>query len=133
MYSAAGVAQWTECWPVTQMVAGSIPSQGTCLGCGSHNGGYMRGNHTLMFLSLSFSLSYPLSKNKWTRSFKKRCNVLIDPSFLDQCFPCTFPISVLKDKISCKQDTLLSKNSNERTIKLMSEWLRGEVIKKDIF
>ena len=29
-----GVAQWIECWPVSQMVAGSFPSQGTCLGCG---------------------------------------------------------------------------------------------------
>ena len=28
----AGVAQWTEHWPVNQRVAGSIPSQGTCLG-----------------------------------------------------------------------------------------------------
>ena len=23
-----GVAQWIECWPVNQMVTGSIPSQG---------------------------------------------------------------------------------------------------------
>ena len=30
----AGVAQWIEHWPVNEMVAGSIPSQGTCLGCG---------------------------------------------------------------------------------------------------
>ena len=30
----AGVAQWTEHWPVNQRVAGLIPSQGTCLGCG---------------------------------------------------------------------------------------------------
>ena len=30
----AGVAQWIECWPVNQMVTGSIPSQGSCLGCG---------------------------------------------------------------------------------------------------
>ena len=28
----ADVAQWTECWCANQMVAGSIPSQGTCLG-----------------------------------------------------------------------------------------------------
>ena len=33
-YSAlAGVAQWTECRPTNQRVAGWIPSQGTCLGC----------------------------------------------------------------------------------------------------
>ena len=30
----AGVAQWIEHWPVTQKVAGSIPSQGTFLSCG---------------------------------------------------------------------------------------------------
>ena len=29
----AGVAQWIECWPVNQAVAGSVLSQGTCLGC----------------------------------------------------------------------------------------------------
>ena len=28
-----GVTQWIECQPVSQRVAGSIPSQGTCLGC----------------------------------------------------------------------------------------------------
>ena len=28
----AGVAQWIECWPRNQRVAGLIPSQGTCLG-----------------------------------------------------------------------------------------------------
>ena len=30
----AGVAQWIEHWPANQRVTGSIPSQGTCLGCG---------------------------------------------------------------------------------------------------
>ena len=30
----AGVAQWIERQPVNQRVAGLIPSQGTCLGCG---------------------------------------------------------------------------------------------------
>ena len=30
----AGVAQWTEHRHVNQRVAGSMPSQGTCLGCG---------------------------------------------------------------------------------------------------
>ena len=32
-YSPGGVAQWIECQPVNQTVAGSIPSQGTCLRC----------------------------------------------------------------------------------------------------
>ena len=30
----AGVAQWIECRPMNQGVSSSIPSQGTCLGCG---------------------------------------------------------------------------------------------------
>ena len=30
----AGVAQWIECRPANQRVAGSIPSQGPRLGCG---------------------------------------------------------------------------------------------------
>ena len=29
-----GVAHWVECQPTNQGVAGSISSQGTCLGCG---------------------------------------------------------------------------------------------------
>ena len=29
----AGVTQWTERRPANQRCAGSIPSQGTCLGC----------------------------------------------------------------------------------------------------
>ena len=33
-WARAGVAQWIEHRPVNQRVAGSIPSQGTCLGCG---------------------------------------------------------------------------------------------------
>ena len=40
--------------------AGQVPS-----------GGHVKGNHTLMFLSLSFSFPSPLSKNKIT-SLKKR-------------------------------------------------------------
>ena len=34
LYALAGVAQWTERWPMKQEVTGLIPSQGTCLGCG---------------------------------------------------------------------------------------------------
>ena len=61
----AGVAQWTEHQPVNQRVVGSIPNQGTCLGWDQvPSWGCVRGNHTLMFLSLSFSLPPPLSKNK---------------------------------------------------------------------
>ena len=31
-WAPAGVAQWIKHWPANQRVAGSIPSQGTCLG-----------------------------------------------------------------------------------------------------
>ena len=61
----AGVAQWIECWPANQKVAGLIPSQGTCLCFGQvPSRRQVRGNHILMFLFLSFSLPSPLSKNK---------------------------------------------------------------------
>ena len=60
----AGVAQWTECLSVKQGVAGLIPSQGTCLGCGPGPwlGVCKRQPHS--DVSLSFSLSSSLSKNK---------------------------------------------------------------------
>ena len=35
LIALAGVTQRIECQPVNQRVAGSIPSQGTCLGCSS--------------------------------------------------------------------------------------------------
>ena len=46
---------WKKVFPVRAhaWVAGQVPS-----------GGHMRGNHTLIFLSLSFFLPSPLSKNK---------------------------------------------------------------------
>ena len=50
-----------ECQPMNQRVAGSIPSQGACLGAGQVlSRGHVTGNRTLMFLSLSFSLLPPL-------------------------------------------------------------------------
>ena len=60
----AGVAQWVECSNSKDCqfksqsrahvwVAGQVPSRGST-----------RGNYTLMFLSLSFSLPSPFSKNK---------------------------------------------------------------------
>ena len=49
----AGVAQWTECQLTNQRIVGSIPGWG-----------HTRGNHTLMFLSLSFSLLSAVSTNK---------------------------------------------------------------------
>ena len=33
-FTLAGVAQWIEHQPANQRVASSMPSQGTCLGCG---------------------------------------------------------------------------------------------------
>ena len=63
--SLAGVAQWIECQLVNQGLTGSIPSQGTCLGCGGPGpqcGARKRQPHT--DVSLPFSHPSPLSKNK---------------------------------------------------------------------
>ena len=70
------MARWIECQTVKQRVTGSIPSQGTCLGCRPGppgEGGHARGNHTLMFLSLSLSPSLPFSLkiNKYFFKIKK--------------------------------------------------------------
>ena len=70
-FTLAGVTQCIECWPENQRVVGSIPSQGTCLGCGpGSQWGRTRDNHTLMFLSLSSSLPLSLKINK---ILKERC------------------------------------------------------------
>ena len=65
LYALTGVAQWIEHGLQTKRllvqflvrayawVVGQIPSWG-----------HVRGNHTLVFLSLSFSLPSPLSKDK---------------------------------------------------------------------
>ena len=50
----AGVAQWTERWPVNQRVTGLIPGWGTCQPGRVPSEGRAKGNHTLMFLSVSF-------------------------------------------------------------------------------
>ena len=44
----AGAAQWIEHWTVNQSVSGSIPRQGTCLGCGPgpQLGAFERQPHT---------------------------------------------------------------------------------------
>ena len=61
----ASVTQWIEHGPENQRVAGSIPSQGTCLGCrpGPPQGTCKRQLH-IEFLFLSFSFPAPFSKNK---------------------------------------------------------------------
>ena len=75
----AGVAQWIECRPENQRATGSILSQGICLGCrpDPQLEGYARGDCTLIFLSLSFSLPSRLSKDKYNllkkiKNFLKR-------------------------------------------------------------
>ena len=61
----AGVAQWNERRTVNQRVAGSIPSQGTRLGCrpGPQFGARERQPHIDVFLPLFLPI-FPLSKNK---------------------------------------------------------------------
>ena len=61
----AGVAQWIECWPANQRSLVQFPVRAHAWVVGQvPRRGHMRGNHTLMFLSLSFFLLSPLSKNK---------------------------------------------------------------------
>ena len=57
----AGVAQWTVCRPANQRVAGSIPSQGTCLGCGLGPWRGSRKRQPHIDVSLPLFLSPPLS------------------------------------------------------------------------
>ena len=59
----AGVAQWIECWPANQRVAGSICIYGTCLGCrpGPQLGEYKRQAHIDISLLL-FLLPFPSPK-----------------------------------------------------------------------
>ena len=54
----AGVTQWTECQPEKQGVPGSIPTQGTYLGCGSgpQKGVHKRQSHTNVSLPLFLTL-----------------------------------------------------------------------------
>ena len=60
----AGVAQWTRCWPVNQRLAGLIPSQGTCLGCGPGPQDGVHKRQPYIDVPLPIFLPYPLSKNK---------------------------------------------------------------------
>ena len=59
-----GVPQWTEHGPANQRIAASIPSQGhACIAGQVSSRGCARGNHTMMFLSLSPSLPLSLKIN----------------------------------------------------------------------
>ena len=61
----AGIAQWIECRLRTKGSLVGFPVRPHAWGVGQvPNWGCVRGNHTLMFLSPSFSLLPPLSKNK---------------------------------------------------------------------
>ena len=64
----AGVAQWIGYWLASWKVAGSIPSQGTCLGCGpGPQLGPVRGNRSMYLSHIAvslFSLPSLLNVNK---------------------------------------------------------------------
>ena len=64
LFALAGVGQWTERQPANQGVTGSIPSQGTCLGCRPcpQLGAHERQPH--IDISLPLSPSLLLSKAK---------------------------------------------------------------------
>ena len=53
----AGIAEWIECWPLNRRVTGSIPSQGTWLGCRpGPQLGHVKGNHLMYLLQADVSL-----------------------------------------------------------------------------
>ena len=61
----AGVAQWIEHGLLSKGSQVRFPVGAHAWVAGQVLGGeHVRGNHTLMFLSLSFSLPSPISKNK---------------------------------------------------------------------
>ena len=65
-----GAAQWIECWPMNQRVAGSILNQGTCLGCGP--GPLLRALERQPHLYVSLPLFLPLFPSlKINKIFKK--------------------------------------------------------------
>ena len=68
-HSTIGCPGWCSSvdweWAVNQMSPVQFPVRAhACVAGQVPSGGHMRGNHTLMFLSLSFSFPSPLSKNK---------------------------------------------------------------------
>ena len=60
----ASVAQWTEWRPANTKVTSSIPSQGTCLGCGPGPQWGVLERQPHIDVSLALSSSLPLSLNK---------------------------------------------------------------------
>ena len=72
MEALAGVAQWIERQTVKQRVAGSIPSQGTFLGCGPglQSGACERQPHINVSLTL-FLHPYSSLKKQIHKIFKK--------------------------------------------------------------
>ena len=62
--AVAGVAQWIERKPANQGLLVGFPVRAQAWAAGQvPSREHTRGNHILMFLSLSFSLPFPLSKN----------------------------------------------------------------------
>ena len=94
------VAQWIECWPGNQRVTGLIPSQaGHTPGLWARSpvggrGRVARGNHALMFLSLSLSPPSSLSINKIFKksSFGHFIPFCLLDSLLNSSFSCIFHI-----------------------------------------
>ena len=61
----AGLAQWIEHQPANLKAAGSVPRQGACQDCGpGPRSGVYLSHMDVSLHSLSFSLPFPVSKNK---------------------------------------------------------------------
>ena len=79
----AGVALWIECQPMNQRVTIRFPVRAHAWVAGQvPSGEHARGNHTLMFLSLSVSFPSPLSKNK-IKPLKKKQKIKAPVTYLE--------------------------------------------------
>ena len=108
------MAQGTECWSANQKVASSIPGQGTCLGCGpGPQLGHVRGNHTLMFLPLSFSLPLSLKINKSSFLTPVQAERSFLPPLAMQRAPSSL-LSVMPSFSRCSNSNLKAANQGPR-------------------
>ena len=76
----AGVAQWIASWPAKWKATGSIPSQGTCLGCRLvPSWGHARGNWLLYLSHIDVSLPLflpPSLLSKIHKIFKRKTKII---------------------------------------------------------
>ena len=91
-------------------VVGQVPT-GACA----------RGNHTLMFLSLSFSLPFPLSNNKIFLKEKRKKKINTTLPYKISVFSCLSKLLKEIRKIKVIKDYFIASNANKRLIQIMMQ------------